>query len=282
MLDNWLSFARSLSEQRADFYSGARKILRGRRLRFDRWRDDLRIQDCGFTQSKLTTLRRHYVHEESIAAAAMLWKGRVERGKYGSVGFHCYNHYVKNNPEKRSIRASVMGPCIQAVNFTLMPRGDVEVDVFYRTTEFYKKFPADLILLRNVLLPAVIGDTVPSGVTFHFANVTMHPMYWVTILPLLDDPVEAFEDVRIVDEYFWQWMCKWTARYVCDEHHRGIAKFSQALRVQADARRRLTAVNLRKLQDYLRKNHPGYRREYIPPEMGDERIKEVESDSDED
>jgi hypothetical protein len=46
-----------------------------------------------------------------------------------------------------------MGPCIQAVTLTWLSRTDVGLDVFYRTTEFYKKFPADLLLLTETHPP---------------------------------------------------------------------------------------------------------------------------------
>jgi hypothetical protein len=207
----------------------------------------------------MTMLRRNYLHQESIEVAQQLWERRLGQGKYGSVGFTTYAHFIKGDPEKKSKRASVMGPCIQSITLTLLNRGETAVDVFYRTTEFFKKFPADLVFLRDELLTPFDFSSAPiTEVNFHFANVTCHPMYFVTLLPLVDNPVDTVDKLR-EDEYFWKWVIKWTARYLCDEYHRGIAKFSQALRVQKDARERLRRRQVNELADYLRENHPGYR-----------------------
>ena len=60
-------------------------------------------------------------------------------------------------------------------------------------------------------------------------------MYFVTLLPSLDDPIAELEKIKAADRYFFDWIVKWTARYVIEEYHRGIAKFAQAQRVKKDA-----------------------------------------------
>jgi len=254
----FLQQALKMAGTEADFYSGCRKILQRRRLRF-KLKDDFAIKDCGFTKTKLTLLRKLYLHDESRDMAVKLWHRRLEQKKYGSVGFTCYNHLLKADPSKKSKRASVMGPCIQAVTLTLNERGSVNIDAFYRTTELFKKFPADLVFMRDELLEPF--ELENPTVTCHFANITCHPMYFVTLVPLMDRPIQAFEDLRH-DEHFYNWCVKWTARYVCEENSRGIQKFAQALRVQKDALERIEPKQLKKLQAYLRKNHPGYRNDY--------------------
>lgn len=281
MKDEWLEQCLLLSRTKADFYSGARKIIRNVHFTIEKPSDDLTLADCGFTKSKQSMLVRNYLNEESRDAGLKLWRRRVEQAKYGSVGVSTYNHFVKGGGhrslfaemhEKRRAkeegreykigRASVMGPCIQSFVLTLLNDKSVAVDVFYRTTELFKKFPADLVFLRDVLLPPFkLGDRLRE-INFHFANVTCHPMYFVTIIPLLDDPIEALEKLRKKDQYFFNWIVKWTARYVCDEHHRGIAKFAQAMRTCNDARRRIPRATMKPLQKYLRANHPGYRNAY--------------------
>lgn len=265
MRQEWLDLCLDYSRRPADFYSGCRKILRGRSVTFETWEDDLAIADCGFTKSKLTMLRKGYLHEESRDKAVELWAGRVEKGRYGSVGFHCYNHLVKGGDidTKRSKRASVMGPCIQAVTLTLSDKGKTSIDIFYRTTELFKKFPADLVFLRDELLaPFDLNNAPLETINFYFANVTCHPMYFVTVLPMLEDPVAELDRIKDGDQRFFDWTVKWTARYICPEHHRGIAKFAQALRVQKDAYERLDEKTLEVLRQYFTDNHPGYRNNY--------------------
>ncbi len=260
MIGDWLEACETLAFQEADFFSGARKILRARQLVFD-LDTDLGIADAGYTKSKLTMLRRLYLQEESRNVGLELWERRLGQGKYGSVGFTTYNHLIKNDPTKKSKRASVMGPCLQSVVLTLTDKGDTHVDVFYRTTELYKKFPADLVFLRDELLA---GFELPGfqGMRCHFANLTIHPMYYVTIIPHQRNPIKALERLKLGDEYLYNWVVKWTARYICDEYHRGIAKFAQAMRVCMDARNRIPEDVLKELRPYLVKNHPGHRNDY--------------------
>lgn len=257
MRDEWAAMCIHFAEQPADFYSSARKILRGRQYSFGGLGPSLTMADAGFTRSKMTMLHRLYRHEESITEAKRLWNRRRGQDKYGSVGFTTYNHFVK--AEHGSKRSSVMGPCIQSVTLTYLNDRTTAVDCFYRTTELFKKFPADLVFLRDDLLVGFDLGTV-SRVTFHFANLTCHPMYFVTIIPALNDPIRALDRLERKDKYFFDWVVKWTARYLCPEHHRGIAKFAQALRTRDDARQRIARPN--ELIEYLRANHPGYRREY--------------------
>ena len=290
MRAEWIAQCLQLSRRPAEFYSGCRKIVTGRSFDLSNLDDDLSIADCGFTKSKLTMLRRLYLHEESRDMAVRLWERRLKQGKYGSVGFTCYNHLLKADPEKKSKRASVMGPCIQSVVITLLNNRTVNIDAFYRTTELLKKFPADLVFLRDELLPpfAIPPERI-NRVRFHFAGITIHPMYFVTIIPLIDGPppdngfyahrpdvpqmrwvISEMNRIKERDRRFFDWAVKWTARYVCDEYMRGIAKFAQAMRVRKDALNRIAPDQLTVLQDYLRENHPGYRNSYVPPEEGED------------
>lgn len=268
MLKQWISKSLTLASKPADFYCGGRKIIQAQRLNFTSLDDTLQLSHAGYTKHKMSHLRRGYFHEESHSVAMSLWERRLGKRKYGSVGFTTYNHFIKNDPNKKSIRASVMGPCIQSVCLTLNPSGSTNVDVFYRTTEIFKKFPADLIFLRDELLQGFRIDSLEM-MTCHFANVTVHPMYFVTLIPELDDPIAELEKLKIRDKYFFDWVVKWTARYVCPEYHRGIAKFAQAMRVHADAHARIDKSTMKPLQRYLVANHPGYRNDYEGDEEDD-------------
>lgn len=276
MKRHWLKYCNELSATPADFYSGCRKIIRGRMLEFPNLSGNLQMEDAGFTKSKMRQLQRNYHVAESRDMAIRLWHQRLEKDKYGSVGFHCYNHLVKGiknigegEIKGSSLRASVMGPCIQAVNLTLLPKQRVAIDAFYRTTEFFKKFPADLVFIRDDLLPGFEALDRVSVVRFHFASITLHPMYYVTVMAQLEDPISELMKLKKRDKHFFDWAVKWTGRYLLPEKHRGIAKFAQALRVQDHAKASFKGAELRRIQKYLRDNHPGHRNEYVDPE-GDE------------
>ncbi len=263
MRDEWLKFCEDLAFSNAPhFYSGARKILPGVTWKLAAFDDSLHLADIGYTKYKLKQLERNYLERESWAAAQALWEKRLGQRKYGSVGFSCFAHLVKGrsaggelNIEGTSKRASVMGPCMQSVTLTLLKKDACKVDVFYRTTEVLKKFPADLIFLRDVLLKPFEGDF--QEVNFHFANLTLHPMYWVTIIPMMRKPIKTLKLLKDRDPHFHNWVVKWSARYLCPGFGRGIEKFSQALRVRQSALGLIQ--NPAKLQEYLRKNHPGIR-----------------------
>jgi hypothetical protein len=227
------------------------------------------MPDAGYTKSKMTMLIKNYLHKESRDVAIDLWNKRLGQRKYGSVSFTCFAHFVKGGSvdAKRSKRASVFGPCIQSVSLTYLNNHTTAVDVFYRTTELFKKFPADLVFFREILLEGFDFSNAPvAEVTFHFANITCHPMYFVTLLPLLDDPMGELDDIKKNDPYFYDWVVKWTARYLVPEYHRGIQKFAQAMRVCQDARSRIPKKVMPDLIQYLKDNHPGYRNDYVDPD----------------
>lgn len=274
MKAEWVDKCLELAATPAHFYSGARKILRNQHFSFRRIRDDLVMEDLGYTKSKMTMLIKNYVHDESKRVAIELWDKRLRQRKYGSVSFTCFNHFVKGGDinAKRSKRASVFGPCIQSVSITYIEGKDqhAEVDIFYRTTELLKKFPADLVFIRDNLLKGFDFSTAPLRVVnFHFANITVHPMYFVTLIPSLDDPIEEWEIIREADPRFFDWSVKWTARYMIPGYHRGIEKFAQAMRVKHGADTLITGKKRKLIIDYCQEHHPGYRADYIPPEDGE-------------
>lgn len=280
MKAEWLKHCVRLSKRKADLYAGCRKILFDVQLTFhDLWdyEHPLELEDAGYTRNKLAHLVRGYLHQESIEKAVMLWELRRKKTSYGSVGFTCYNHFLKNDAVKKSKRASVMGPCIQAVTITQLKGngkngkgGRYKIDAFYRTTELFKKFPADLVFIRDVLLKDFDFSGMEfEGMTCHFANVTIHPQYAVTPMAHMDKPWEIIDEIKAKDQYFADWWIKWSARYLCEEHYRGIAKFAQALRVKDHADAAFKGKKRKKLTQYLRDNHPGHRNEYVDPAEDD-------------
>lgn len=255
----WLDISLKLALREADLFVGARKVVQA--VRFDYIWDaktvgDLKMEDAGFTKSKMSMLIRNYYLEASVKAAQMLWKERLAKKKYGSVGFSCYAHFVKGDVGNHTKMGSKFGPCIQAVTLTYHKKRTT-VDVYYRSTELFKKFPADLVFLRDVLLPKFNFKEAPiDKIRFYAANVSVHSMYWVTLAPHLDEPLEWLDRIRKQDPFFWKWCVSWSARYLCPEYCNGIQKFMQAMRTCNIANRDIDKKKLRILQKYLRKHHP--------------------------
>lgn len=263
MLTDWRLFAEAMCERPADFYSGCRKIIRQITHEFDGQallNKRGRMEDFGFTKSKMTMLTKLYLNEESVDVARKLWDKRVGQGKYGSVGFTFYNHLVKGGMEKRSKRASVMGPCLQSAVVTLLEGGKTwDMDIYYRTTEALKKFPADLVFLRDVVMPRFSPHDTPPIIRCHFANVTVHPMYFATLIPHLPDAIDYLHMLKRQDEKFWTWCVKWTGRYLCSEFGNGIQKFAQAKRTGESAVALIKPSLQTQLQRYIRDHWPGVR-----------------------
>ena len=255
-----------MSMMKADLFSGARKILETRKLVFhDLWdeEDPLTLEDCGYTRNKLGLLIKGYLHQESKDAALKLWEERRKKPSYGSVGLTTYNHFLKNDIVKKSKRASVMGPCIQALVITQLSKKAYKIDVFYRTTELLKKFPADLVFIRDILLDGFDFTGMEfMGMTCHFANVTVHPQYWSTAIPHMEDPIAELKKIKKKDRHFHDWIVKWTARYLVAEHFRGIEKFAQAMKVKETADKMIKGKKRKALVEYLTENHPGHARAY--------------------
>lgn len=267
MKNDWIKFCLDLMATPADEYSGARKIISNVTRTFTDISDDLQMIDCGYTNSKMSMLKRLYLVEASRDAVVPLWDKRLKQRKYGSVSFTCHGHTTKSDPNKGSKRASVMTPCIQSMSLTYHGDHTAEAHAFYRTTEVFKKFPADLVFIRDVLLPPFDLKTIPlTKLTFFFANVTVHPMYFATLAPNLDDPVSVLEKVAKKDPYFWTWCVKWTARYLIPEYHRGIQKFAQGMRVHDMFHKLIDPDIKEELTEYVGDNHPGMSSEYEDPD----------------
>lgn len=244
MLKEWLEFTESLLKSKDFFHIGGKRI--GRNITFSMplkaiKSNDFNLDMIGFQKKKITMLTQYYFNKESVEMAKMQLKYRVEKDSYGSTGVTTYNHYSKKE-------RPMHGPCIQSVVFTYLPGGRIDVDVFYRTTEAFKKFAADLLWLRDVMLPHFpIGEK--GSVRFHFANTTYHPMYWCVSAPYLDDAVASLEKIRKIDIKTWKGVIRWTQRFV--EQPDSLLKFKQGYRVSKHLHRLMKPAAMKALAKYV-------------------------------
>ena len=92
-----------------------------------------------------------------------------------------------------------MGPCLNSFVLTWHD-GKTTVDVFYRTTEYGKKFPADLIFIRDTLLPEFDLTSAPlEAINFHFCNITVTPMYSLIPMICLNPDMELDKYIEYID-----------------------------------------------------------------------------------
>lgn len=260
MRDEWFDFCMDMADSPGDEWSGTRKIINNVVRQFEEIKPDLQLIDAGYTTHKMAALNRLYRVPESHEAAVSLWNRRLAQRKYGSVCFHCHNHITKSDPAKGSKRSSVMMPCIQSMSVTYHEGHTAEAHAYYRTTEVFKKFPADLVFIRDVLLAPFDFSLCPlTKITFFFANVTVHPMYYATLFEHMENPVREMEKLKKVDPRFHKEVVNWTSRYFDPYFHGGIIKYAQAMRVHEVLEQKITGKLRDDIAEYVVENH--HRRE---------------------
>lgn len=258
MRKQWVELCRGAAARLPTYYAGSKKIHRNYSWTLDDPMGPLTHEELGFTKVKMTVLSNNYVHAESRDSAIKQWNSRDrERRAHNSVGFHCYNHIIKSHSaialdgESTNKNTSVMGPCLQSIVISQTVTGTAEVNAYYRTTELFKKFPADLILIRDYLLNGFDFSQVPLGsITFHAANVTISPTYILVPLGVASDPVAFLETVKRGDPRFHGYCCKWVVKLLCSPEQ----KFNQARRTQRAAKKLLPDDKQRLLIDYSRRH----------------------------
>ena len=197
----WISLASKLLSEPGDAYISIRKFFLGKvwKLSGDQW-DGVKYTtpDLGYrgNSTKKNQLRRNYLNEPLIIEANQALLSRVGKKPQTSVSFPLQN-IKKNHP-------STMGFCMQNAVITHLNVGDnpgIFIDIFYRVTELFQKFPADLLFLSQDVIPlALEGVDVPiKGVSFHFSNIYLSAMFF-PLLFKFEDPLKllllAGEDPR--------------------------------------------------------------------------------------
>lgn len=245
MLKQWLTITRSVLAHKQGLHTAGKYIAHNVQATVssdDLLRPDITLDMLGFQKKKLTMLKDYYYHEESIRVALLQLEHRRIKKTYGSTAFTTYNHFAKKE-------RPMHGPCIQSVVLTHLPDGTINTNVYYRTTEVFKKFAADLIFLREVLLP----QFAPTGdVSFHFANATYHPMYWVVSAPYLKDPISELEAISKLSPIVHRGILGWTKRFL--DQPESLLKFKQGFRVSKHLHRLLDPNKLKQLQAYVNLN----------------------------
>jgi hypothetical protein len=236
----WRDHCLRLMGRQSDLYPHDRKVLRNQRITFELWDDSLSLEDLGYTNMKMAGLTRLYLHDESRAKAIELWQER-KPGKMKHVAFHCFAHYTK-----RAGKDGEQGPCLNSVTVTSIVNGQVAVNVAYRSTEVIKKFPADLVFLRDVLLEP-FGRI--DSVTCDVANATVHPLYFLVVAAQLEDPVVELRKIEQRDARFHRAVKRQTSDLLCDGPMN--KNFASAQRVKKFALARIDPKTLKELKAYV-------------------------------
>jgi hypothetical protein len=230
----WLHHCLRLAGRRSNTWAASRKVFLDQRMTL--WLDDsVSLKDAGYTDKKLSNLIKLYVHDASRNEAIEQWQRRSK----GTVTFDCLNHQ-----KKRAGITGEQGPCLREVTITDLGN-KVVANVHYRSVEICKKFVGDLVFLREVLFkPFGAIDTI----TFEFASITVHPIYFWNLIPLLDDPVATLGALQQRDSRFLLSVAK---QDLLNPHGMN-AKFASAQRVAKFVRSRTDPATLKDVLAYLR------------------------------
>lgn len=248
MLSQWINFTKGQLVSKYYFHVSSKRLSHDQKLKLtykELLEDPISLDMLGFSKRKISMLTEYYFNEESVIVAKKQLAYRREKNSYGSTGVTCYNHFSKKE-------RPMHGPCIQSIVFTHIPNGNHRVDIFYRTTEVFKKFAADLIWLRDIMLPQfkLQPQTI---ITFHFASTTFHPMYWAVVAPYLGNPVVELGVIRKIDPIIWRGIIRWTNRFLSESE--SLEKFKQGLRVSKHLKRLMDPKKLKQLEKYVTKKY---------------------------
>lgn len=228
-----LSLARGDDAPIASFadevWVSSRKILSRVTIDLEGLANDLEVTHVGYTPKKLADLTRLYLHAETRDAAAQSWRTFkfLERDKVKSVGFHTFNHLVKRAGGNAS---RDMGPCMNSIVVTHRA-DDVRVDVSYRSADLFRVFAADLVFIRDVLLPP-FDLRGGFSVRVHVASATCHPRDFPFVLANVDDPHREMVRLRRANPKFHKAAVSALAAYLCEERSATNANYDRGQRVQ--------------------------------------------------
>lgn len=264
MLKEWLTFTKAQLKTKEYFHVSGKRISRNVQLEMpyeNLLKDEITLDMLGFSKRKISMLTEYYLNEESVRVAKYQLENRIEKGTYGSVGVSTYNHFAKKE-------RPMHGPCIQSVVLTHAVGGKIDIDVFYRTTEVFKKFAADLIWLRTVFLPQLPVSGSKGKLRLHFANTTFHPMYWAVSAPHLQDPVADLNEIYKLDKVMWKGIIRWTYRYVTQPE--SLQKFKQAFRVSKHMKRLTDPKKMKVLEKYILSSYKSIKKPLLEEPDDDE------------
>ena len=223
--DEWKDFVSELALQPPYIKAGSQAIYLDECWTVDAqmFLDDteMQLENIGFTQSKITQLKRNYQNSDSIKRAAADLDDRLKGKKYGSGVWDFRGEKKKNTKQDYCITAGVVA--------YYPPLKHTRLTVYYRTVELIFRYRADILFLRDIIFPQFDLDTVPPDtLTFRFTNCTIHPMFGVFLLMEHDRPEEfLYAMCESNTDMAKQWL-RWTEIHLSG----GYRTYMTAARVQ--------------------------------------------------
>lgn len=203
------------------------------------------LEHTGYTNNKLQMLQRNYYNPDSIKRAKSDLAWRIKNKKYGSGAFD-----FRGIPKK----GTKQDYCIQSCVISFYPQKKATtIQVFWRTAELIKRFRADILFLRDFILPHFkeeLEAAPPFQIDFRFANATFHPMMTVLLIEQLPDWRFHFNRIKEENPKLFRSMMYWAWRYLLDTSA-SIDSYSSARQVRLIARRTTAPDKLEKFRRYV-------------------------------
>lgn len=157
----------------------------------------------GFTDTKIRMLKTHYENPETIARAKRDLDDRLRDKKYGSGVWDFRGLEKKTTKQDFCLTAGVIA--------YYPPKKHTSIFIRYRTVELIFRFRADLIFLRDVILPQFDLTTVPPDtITLSFVNATIHPMFYIMLLLDHPRPIHLLSKLREENPDFYRQVVRWS------------------------------------------------------------------------
>lgn len=186
----------------------------------------LTLEMTGYTQTKLNMLQRNYYNPASIARAKADLSWRIKHKKYGSGAFDFRG--IPKTGTKQDY-------CIQSCVISYYPqKKQTYVQIFWRTAELIKRFRADLLFIRDFILPHFEEEFKLAPIKqldFRFANATFHPMMFVLAIATLPFWRAHLNRVKVENDKMFRAIMYWSWRY-CLDTSASIDSYSSARQVR--------------------------------------------------
>ena len=183
--------------------------------------EEMTPESIGFTDTKIRMLRTHYENPETIARAKRDLDDRLRDKKYGSGVWDFRGLEKKTTKQDFCLTAGVIA--------YYPPKKHTSIFIRYRTVELIFRYRADLIFLRDVILPQFDLDTAPPDtITFSFVNATIHPMFYIMLLLDHPKPLRLLSRIERESPDFHNQVVRWSKIHL----QGGYKTYQTAQRVQ--------------------------------------------------
>lgn len=277
LMQAWAKFCRELSLSAPTIEAGSQLIYRNRTWEFPArilMNDtDMTLPKIGFTQNKMRQLIHHYFNPETIARAKADLDDRVDGKKYGSgrwdfdgnkgdfppadpMDAELDEHYDTDEPgtifnfrgqEKKTTKQDF---CIMdGVICYYPPLKRTDVFINFRTAELIFRHRADLLFLRDFILPKFeLERALPEVINLRYVNCTFHPMFAIFLLIELEDWDDYLDEMQQNWPRLFRQVIRWTNIHLAGRYQ----AYMTAARVQKHVNLIASKGKIAKLRSYCK------------------------------